>query len=51
MRPIASDAQQGQRMLRSVYDFTGRFVAYPSEHAHVAHVLWIVHAHMMDRWD
>ena len=48
---IASDAQQGQRMLRSVYDFTGQFVAYPSEHAHVAHVLWIVHAHMMDRWD
>ena len=48
---IASDAQHGQRMLRSVYDFIGRFVAYPSDHAHVAHALWIVHAHMMDRWE
>ena len=48
---LASDEQQGQRMLRQVYHFLGRFVAYPSEHARVAHALWIVHTHMMDRWD
>src|SRR4029450_11052659 len=29
----------------------GRFVAYPSEHAQVAHALWVVHTHMMSRWD
>src|SRR5262249_2272980 len=34
-----------------VYAFTGRFVAYPSEHAHVAHVLWIAHTHLMDAWE
>ena len=48
---LRHDEQAGQRMLREVYDFLGRFVAYPSEHARVAHALWIVHAHMMDRWD
>jgi hypothetical protein len=41
----------GGRMLASVYDFLGRFVAYPSEHARVAHALWIVHTHLMDRWE
>src|SRR5215203_2356986 len=38
-------------MLSAVYKFLGRFVAYPSEHAHVAHALWIVHAHLMDSWE
>ena len=28
-----------------------RYVLYPSEHAVVAHVLWIAHTHMMERWD
>lgn len=41
----------GDALLRRVYDFIGRFVAYPSEHAHVAHALWIVHCHFMDRWE
>jgi Protein of unknown function (DUF3631) len=38
-------------MLIAVYDFLGRFVSYPSEHARVAHALWIVHTHLMDRWE
>ncbi|RWF41851.1 MAG: DUF3631 domain-containing protein [Mesorhizobium sp.] len=38
-------------LLDEVYAFTGRFVAYPSEDAHVAHVLWIAHAHMMAAWE
>jgi hypothetical protein len=38
-------------MFDAVYDFTGRFVAYPSEHAHIAHVLWIAHAHLMEAWE
>jgi hypothetical protein len=45
------DAQQGERMMQALYDFLGRFVCYPSEHAHVAHALWIAHAHLMHRWD
>ena len=28
-----------------------RFVSYPSEHALVAHVLWVGHCHMFDRFD
>jgi len=31
--------------------FLRRFVIYPSEHALVAHVLWIAHTHLMDCWD
>jgi hypothetical protein len=34
-----------------VHDFLGRFVAYPSESAHVAHTLWIAHTHAMDAWE
>lgn len=41
----------GALVLADVYRFVGRFVAYPTEHAHVAHVLWVAHAHLMDRWD
>jgi Protein of unknown function (DUF3631) len=45
------DARQGERMLRAVYDFIGRFISYPSDHARVAHTLWIGHCHLMDKWD
>jgi hypothetical protein len=38
-------------LLNDVYAFLGRFVVYPSKHAHIAHTLWIVHAHLMDAWD
>src|SRR5215470_6390187 len=31
--------------------FTGKFIAYPSDEAHVAHVLWIVHTHLMEAWE
>jgi hypothetical protein len=44
-------AQRNDAALRKVYDFLGRFVVYPSEHARVAHALWVLHAHLMDRWD
>lgn len=48
---IDRDEGNGEFMLKEIYDFLGRFVAYPSEHAHVAHTLWILHAHLMDRWE
>ena len=38
-------------ILQSAYDFLGRFVAYPSEAAHVAHTLWIAHTHHMRAWE
>ena len=37
--------------LVEVEQFLRRFVAYPTEHACVAHVLWIAHTHLMDAWD
>jgi hypothetical protein len=41
----------GAPVLDAVDEFLARFIAYPSEHARVAHVLWIAHAHAMDRWE
>jgi len=38
-------------VLDDVQTFLGKFVAYPSEHAHVAHVLWAAHTHLMDAWE
>lgn len=41
----------GAGILDDVHGYIGRFVAYPSDHAHVAHTLWIAHAHLMEAWD
>jgi Protein of unknown function (DUF3631) len=48
---IETDARQGERMLARVHAFLARFISYPTEHAHVAHSLWCVHAHLMDKWE
>ena len=48
---IEWDSRQGERILEKVYAFLGRFVSYPSDHAHVAHSLWCLHTHLMDRWE
>ena len=48
---VRTDARQGEFMLKTVYNFVGRFVSYPSEHARVGHALWIVHTHLMDAWE
>jgi hypothetical protein len=45
------EAEDGTRLLNMVADFLRRFVAYPSEAAAVAHVLWIAHTHLMDAWE
>jgi hypothetical protein len=42
---------QGVALLDDVGRFLRRFVAYPSEHTHIAHVLWTAHTHLMDAWD
>src|SRR5262249_22492909 len=45
------DGRRGEILLREASDFLRTFVAYPSEHALVAHALWAFHAHLMDKWD
>lgn len=37
--------------LDDIAAFLARFIAYPSEHAAVAHTLWIAHAHLMGAWE
>jgi hypothetical protein len=41
----------GSTLLAEVETFVSRFVAYPSEHARIAHVLWIAHTHRMEAWE
>ena len=38
-------------ILDNVHAFLGRFIIYPSNEAHDAHVLWIAHTHVMDAWE
>lgn len=47
--PVAST--ESPYLLDDVHTFLGRFVAYPSEHAHIAHTLWVVHTHLMEAWE
>jgi 5S rRNA maturation endonuclease (ribonuclease M5) len=49
--PAPSVAADGAELLSDVYAVLGRFVAYPSDHARVAHTLWIAHTHAMEAWD
>ena len=41
----------GAAILGDVAAFCGKYIAYPSEHAQVAHTLWIAHTHLMPAWD
>lgn len=41
----------GNLLLTDLETFLARFIAYPSDAARVAHVLWIGHTHLMDHWD
>jgi Protein of unknown function (DUF3631) len=50
-RSRTNAALDGAALLDQVYQFIGRFVSYPSDHAHRAHALWIVHTHLMDAWE
>ena len=45
------ELSDGAKILSDVHEFTGRFVAFPSEEAHIAHTLWIMHTHLMGCWD
>jgi hypothetical protein len=41
----------GAELLDRVYEFLGRFIAYPSKEARAAHTLWIAHTHLMECWE
>lgn len=41
----------GAGLLDALRAYLERFVAYPSRHAVIAHVLWIAHTWFMDAWD
>lgn len=41
----------GAELLNEVSAYLGRFVAYPSDEARVAHTLWIAHTHLMNEWE
>ncbi len=45
------DYVDGAQLLDGVRDFLARFVAYPSMHALVAHVLWIAHTWLIDEFE
>lgn len=47
---IAANAELAN-LLDEVHAYLSRFIAYPSKHAAVAHVLWIGHCHAMDAWE
>ena len=47
----AAVPQRVPQPIDEVLTFLKRFVAYPSEHAAVAHALWVVHTHLMDAWE
>jgi hypothetical protein len=42
---------EGAALLEDVLEFLSRFIAYPSDHALIAHVLWIAHTHLMTAWE
>jgi hypothetical protein len=44
-------AVEGAFILDEIETFLDRFVAYPSEHAKIAHTLWIAHTHLMGSWE
>lgn len=48
---VPEEIPNGPKLLNDVHTFLGRFVAYPSDNAQIAHTLWIGHAHLMDAWD
>ncbi len=49
--PWGEGPREGARLLQQVEHFLGRFVAYPNDHARVASVLWVAHAHLLDAFE
>lgn len=50
-REVNNPTLDGEALLNEIFEFTGRFIAYPSMNHRIAHILWIVHTHSMEFWD
>src|SRR5262245_55195791 len=48
---FVDEEEAGHAVLHDIESFIAKFVVYPSEHARVAHVLWLAHTHLMSVWD
>src|SRR5262249_47997328 len=48
---LPAELVDGTKLFDEARSFYRRFIAYPSEHAAIAHVLWTVHTHLMDCWE
>lgn len=51
MRAELTHEADGAQLLANLENFLGRFMAYPSQHAVIAHVLWVAHTHLMECWE
>ena len=51
MARLQGDSDSEVDVLALLVALLGRFIAYPSEHALLAHALWILHTHLMDVWE
>lgn len=51
LHDVKPETIDGVALLDEVHAFLGRFVAFPSMHAHVAVTLWAAHTHLTDRFD
>ncbi|MCK1653057.1 DUF3631 domain-containing protein [Bradyrhizobium sp. 149] len=40
-----------KHILDQVYEYVGRFIYYPSEHARILHVAWIAHTHLVNSFN
>src|SRR5262249_15361348 len=49
--PLLCNCKPKDGLLDQVHAYLGRFVAYPSKHAHIAHTLWVAHTHFMNNWE
>src|SRR3954471_7829368 len=50
-RRLGGATMSGLHLSNAVSKYLARFVSYPSQHAHTAHTLWIMHAHLMQCWE
>ncbi|MEU9807584.1 DUF3631 domain-containing protein [Mycobacterium sp. NPDC050853] len=48
---VTDKSEDGGELLNEVETYLSRFISFPSRHARIAYVLWIVHTHLMDEWE
>jgi hypothetical protein len=48
---LEQDARYGEKVAQATEMLLGRFISYPSLHCRKAHVLWILHTHVLKHFD